>query len=151
MVCELCGNQYDPMRQLVNGEWRYRRSGVLGTEKNAHGAIPVALTLHQLHTNCTGAHAIYAEGLSLIPKKSAELPTSEIDIVWIIPRPYPRRTAILLGECKDQGAIKFDQFEKHIENLRRVADAFPCKRFRRSCFLRNFRRSLMRKYVARKH
>jgi predicted ATPase len=50
--------------------------------------------------------------------------------VWVIPRPYPRRTAILLGECKDEGALRFADFEKDIENLRRVADAFPHKRFK---------------------
>jgi hypothetical protein len=48
-VCELCGTAFDATRQLVNGVFRYRRTGVLGLEKNAQGAIPVALVLQQLY------------------------------------------------------------------------------------------------------
>ena len=50
--------------------------------------------------------------------------------MWIIPRPYPRKTVVVLGECKDQGPIKPAQFKDDIDNLRRVADAFPRKRFK---------------------
>jgi hypothetical protein len=50
-VCELCGASFDGTRQLVNSEYHYRRSGVLGLEKNAQGAVPVALVLQQLTTN----------------------------------------------------------------------------------------------------
>ena len=57
-------------------------------------------------------------------------PNCEVDLVWIIARDYPRKTAVILGECKDQGPIKLDEFEKDVENLRRVADAFPRKRFK---------------------
>jgi hypothetical protein len=54
----------------------------------------------------------------------------EIDLAWIIPQRYPEKTIVILGECKDQGPIKLEQFEKDIENLRRVADALPRKRFK---------------------
>jgi hypothetical protein len=47
-VCELCGATFDGTRQLVNGPFHYRRTGVLGLEKNSQGAIPVALVLQQL-------------------------------------------------------------------------------------------------------
>src|SRR6185436_17338726 len=49
----------------------------------------------------------------------------EVDFVWIIARQYPSKTVIILGECKDQGVIDAND----INNLRRVADAFPRKRF----------------------
>jgi len=29
LVCEMCGREFDATRQLVNGAWHYRRSGVL--------------------------------------------------------------------------------------------------------------------------
>ena len=45
--CELCGRSHDATRQLVAGDWEYRRSGLLGVEKNVQGAIPVLLTLQQ--------------------------------------------------------------------------------------------------------
>ena len=36
---------------------------------------------------------------------------------------------MIIGECKDQGAIKIEDFQKDIDNLRRVVDAFPYNRF----------------------
>ncbi len=41
-------------RQLVAGTWHYRRSGLLGTERNAQGAVPVLLTLQQFDINFKG-------------------------------------------------------------------------------------------------
>lgn len=132
VVCELCGHEYDTTRQLVNGQWYYRRSGVLGAEKNAQGAVAVALTLQQLETNLSGGlhNGLYSPSLNLEPKDGADVPKCEVDFVWVIPRPYQRRTVIILGECKDQGPIKLEEFEKDIRNLRRVADAFPRNRFK---------------------
>src|SRR5574337_443597 len=76
-------------------------------------------------------HAI--NGISSLPSfemsSRVDLPECEVDFVWIIPRPYPRRTAVILGECKDQGPLKLDEFEKDVETLRRVADSLPPRRF----------------------
>ena len=131
VVCELCGHEYDATRQLMGGVWHYRRSGVLGAERNAQGAIPVALTLQQLETTLRGGHydGVYSPSLDLTKIGHARN-ECEMDLVWVIPRPYPRKTVIILGECKDQGPIRSDEFERDIENLRRVADALPRKRFK---------------------
>ena len=130
VVCELCGHEHDATRQLVNGEWHYRRSGVMGAERNAQGAVPVALTLQQLETSLRGIdHDIYSPSLNLEPKAGADLPTCEVDFVWVIPRSNPPSTVVLLGECKDQGPIKLDELERDLENLHRVADALPVRRF----------------------
>jgi len=132
VVCELCGQEHDATRQLVDGEWHYRRSGVLGTEKNAQGAVPVALTLQQLDTSLHGAlrDSVYSPSLDLEPKHGVDLPKCEVDFVWVSLRTYPRKTVVILGECKDQGPIELDEFKKDVENLRRVADALPRKRFK---------------------
>lgn len=127
VVCGLCGQEYDATRQLVSGVWHYRRSGVLGAERNAQGAIPVALTLQQLAT--TLHDGVYSPSLDLT-KRPLVRNECEVDFVWVIPRPYPRKTVIILGECKDQGPINQAEFERDIENLRRVADALPRKRFK---------------------
>ncbi len=130
VICELCGHEHDATRQLVDGEWHYRRSGVMGTERNAQGAVPVALTLQQLETNVRALERdIYSPSLNLVPKAGVDLPKCEIDFVWVIPRVRPPRTIVLLGECKDQGPIKLEEFEADVENLRRVADALPWRRF----------------------
>ncbi len=132
VLCELCGDEYDATRQLVNSKWYFRRSGVLGREKNAEGAVPVALTLQQLETNLGRIlhDSMYSPSLNLLPMEGCDAPKCEVDFVWIIARDYPRKTAVILGECKDQGSIKLDEFEKDVENLRRVADALPKKRFK---------------------
>jgi len=128
VVCDLCGNEHDVTRNLTNiNQWHYRRSGLLGIEKNLQGAIPVLLTLQQLETNFhSGINgSIYLPSLNLTPN-SRHGKKCETDFVWIIPRPYPRKTVVILAECKDQGPITNDD----IDNLKRVADSFPKKRFK---------------------
>ncbi len=130
-TCDLCGNEYDATSQLVSENWHYRRSGVLGREKNAQGAIPVALTLQQLDTTLTMMDkGVYSTSLDLEPSKDEGLPRCEVDFVWLIPRRYPDRTDIILAECKDQGLIDITGFRSDIEHLKVVADALPRKRFR---------------------
>jgi hypothetical protein len=130
VVCDLCGHEHDAIRQLVSGVWHYRRSGVLGAERNAQGAVPVALTLQQLEiTFGGGLHSgVYTPSLDLFNKGQASN-ECEVDFAWLIPRPYPRKTEIILGECKDQGPIKAEEFKRDVENLRRVADSLPQQRF----------------------
>jgi hypothetical protein len=132
VMCEMCGHEHDATRQLVNSTWHYRRSGLLGAEKNAQGAVPVALTLQQLETNFNDAlhEGMYSSSLDLKPKDEKDLPTCEIDFIWVMPRPYPQKTVVILSECKDEGPIKLKDFENDINNLRRVADALPRKRFK---------------------
>ena len=137
IVCELCGREFDATRQLMHEDWRYRRSGVLGKEKNAQGAVPVVITLQQLKLNLGDSFfgGMYSPSLNLVGKPGLELPECEIDFVWLNPRRYPEKTILILGECKDRGSN-----HKHgknsgtidatdIENLRRVADAVPDSRF----------------------
>ena len=132
VVCELCGNENDVTRQLVSGEWHYRRSGIMGAERNAQGAVPVVLTLQQLGANFTDflSRGMYSTSLDLMPGLGVDLPKCEIDFVWVIPRPHRRRTAIVLAECKDRGPIEISEFQRDVENLRRVADALPSRRFK---------------------
>ena len=132
VVCEMCGGEYDSTRQLVKSEWHYRRSGVLGTEKNAQGAVPVVLTLQQLDTNLGGGlrEVMYSPSLDLEPKSGANVPRCEVDFIWVIARSFPRKSVVILGECKDQGMLKFKEFAQSVENLRRVANALPRKRFK---------------------
>jgi hypothetical protein len=53
-----------------------------------------------------------------------------------VPRRYPERTIVILGECKDRGSQRRKDRdgtgtidEKDVDNLRRVAQALPDKRF----------------------
>jgi hypothetical protein len=136
LVCEMCGREFDATRQLVDGVWHYRRSGLLGAERNAQGAIPVVLTLQQFKVNLSSFHqGVYSPSLDLVPKPGTDLPKCEVDFVWVIPEHYPDRTVVVIGECKDQGGRneagekKGTIDAKDVDHLRRVADAFPRKRF----------------------
>ena len=131
-TCELCGHNYDAARQLLASKWRFRRSGVLGAERNAQGAIPVALALQQLGANLSQApgHDIYSASLDLTSTTELGLSKCEVDFVWLVKGRYPDRTEVLLAECKDQGPIKLEEFQRDLETLRRVADALPSHRFK---------------------
>lgn len=129
VVCDLCGQEHDVTRNLVDvNEWRYRRSGVLGIEKNAQGAVPVSLTLQQLDTNFHDGlrEDMYSPSLDLTPKADIDGVKCETDFVWVIPRAYPRKTVVILAECKDKGPFTVDD----VTNLKRIADSLPRKRFK---------------------
>ena len=98
----------------------------MGVEKNSKGAVPVALTLQQLESSFHGRFDgdMYSPSLDLSPKDGNK--PCEIDFVWIIPRAYPRRTVVIIGECKDKGPIT----NEDIDTLKHISDALPRKRFK---------------------
>jgi hypothetical protein len=120
-VCEFCGSPFDATRQLTNERFHYRRSGVLGLEKNSQGAIPVALVLQQLAVNLSH-RAMYAPSYDLEPKAGVSLPASETDLFWIDPDTFPDPAQVIIGECKDEGR-RIDAAD--VDNLGRIADALP--------------------------
>lgn len=135
--CQMCGESFDATSQLIGGEWAYRRSGVLGAERNAQGAVPVVLTLQQLDTNLSIGldRGSYSVSLDLMPTQG-QLPTPcEVDFVWLMPRGYPGKTIVIIGECKDRGQSHAQDGDggtinaNDIASLRAVADSFPRNRF----------------------
>jgi hypothetical protein len=128
MVCPLCGNAFDATRQLVDGQCAYRRSGILGHEKNAMGAVPVALLLQQLSVNLGSfGGSIFGTSYDLTPKNGAEgLPKCETDFCVLTKTTHSDKTSVIIGECKDVGK-KIDKND--IDNLKQVADALPDSRF----------------------
>ena len=129
IVCELCGAEHDVTRQLTGAPWRYRRSGILGTQHQAQGAIPVVVTLQQLEVHLRDHAHLYSPSLDLT-STSAEALKCEVDFVWVLPRPHKRRAVVILGECKDRGPIPEADFKRDVDSLRRVADALPSHRFK---------------------
>ncbi|WP_157376886.1 hypothetical protein [Burkholderia ubonensis] len=137
VTCQMCGEPFVATSQLIEGKWAYRRSGLLGLERNAQGAVPVLLTLQQLDTNL---HSMpdsrsYSVSLDLKPKNGQLENPCEVDFAWIIPRGYPERTIVIVGECKDRGRAAKAGGDggtinaTDIANLRAVADSFPKERF----------------------
>jgi hypothetical protein len=137
VTCEMCGREFDATRQLVNAEWHYRRSGLLGIERNSQGAVPVILTLQQLENNLGHGfrHHHYSTSLDLKPVVP-EKPTCEVDFVWLVNEGgRTGKITVILGECKDRGGTKSggrsnDMIDANdIANLKAVADSFPARRF----------------------
>ena len=137
LSCQMCGVTFESTKQLICSEWTYRRSGVLGKERNAQGSVPVVLTLQQLDTNLSQGlqRRAISVSLDLIPTRKQLPQKCEVDFAWLIPRSYPERTIVIIGECKDRGQAPNSGGdggtinEKDIANLRAVADSFPSKRF----------------------
>jgi hypothetical protein len=126
VVCSLCGNAFDATRQLLDEKWAYRRSGLLGLEKNIQGAVPVVLTLQQLDANDGLHESLYSPSLDLVPKDGT--PPLEVDFVWMTERDRDRKAVVIIGECKDRQDEAID--DNDIRNLRRVADALPRSHFK---------------------
>jgi hypothetical protein len=104
---------------LVEERWAYRRSGLLGLEKNIQGAVPVVLTLQQIQANDNVRDNAYSPSLDLVPKDGS--PPLEVDFVWLNGASAHEKNTILIGECKDRQDEAID--ENDLCNLRRVADA----------------------------
>ena len=133
----MCGETFDATSQLIGSKWAYRRSGVLGAERNAQGAVPVVLTLQQLDTNLNIGlqRRSLSVSLDLTPTRGQLPAPCEVDFAWLMPRQYPERTAVIIGECKDRGQSPGPGGDggtinaNDIANLRAVADSFPRERF----------------------
>ena len=93
------------------------------------------MTLQQFKINLSSLRKnVYSPSLDLIPKQGRDLPRCEIDFVWVISEPYPEKSVVIIGECKDQGGQNLGRRTStidatDIEHLRCVADALPRKRF----------------------
>ncbi len=121
-ICDMCGAEYDATRDLVKSEFMYRRTGVLGLERNAGGAIPVALLLQQLAVNLatlTREH-IFLPSFDLTPLHGTDIVACETDFVVLSLGNDRQGTDIIIGECKDAGGTITDD---DVEKLRKVADA----------------------------
>ena len=101
-TCGYCGGDFDATRQLVDRTMTFRRSGLLGIQRDAQGAVPVALALQQLANNLghLGNDAFFLPSIELVDDGGAF--RCETDIFGVFPETYPDRPAVVIGECKDR-------------------------------------------------
>ncbi len=127
-TCDLCGVEFNATRQLVDGEFTYRRSGVLGLERNVQGAIPVLMVMQQMTINVDSIwrDVCFLPSIELTAKNDAAMPKCEIDFLSLHSGNDPFKGQIVLGECKDEGGV-IDAND--IDNMRRIAAALPTCRF----------------------
>lgn len=113
-TCGYCGGAYDATRQIVESSMAFRRSGLLGIQRDAQGAVPVALVLQQLANNLghLGHTALLLPSIELTDAADDTF-RCETDIFGLFPETYPDRPIVLIGECKDrEGRIDADDVRK---------------------------------------
>lgn len=123
-ACEYCGHDFNLAPQLKDRDWAFRRSGLFGRRDHQQGAIPVVLTLQQLSDLYVLDPQFHATATMLEPK-GADIAACETDFIFLAPRRHDNRVELAIGECKTKGVIE----EKDVDNLLRVANAFPKDRF----------------------
>lgn len=125
VACEYCGHRFNLTLSLkARGDWRFRRSGLLGRDNNQEGAIPVALTMLQLHTAFHSREALLTTATKL-RSESAQPIDCETDFIAVVRPLIDEPIDIAIGECKTRQEIT----EKDVSNLKGVADTFPRDRF----------------------
>ncbi|MGE3509198.1 MAG: hypothetical protein AB7N65_09980 [Vicinamibacterales bacterium] len=125
--CEYCGRSFASAPQLKDRDWRYRRSGLFGSNDNQHGGLPVVVTLQQLETLLKMDKMLYATSLDLEPTK-APIDKCETDFVVLAgghSHNMPHQPQVVIGECKSGGGTITRDDAVH---LAKVADALPTKR-----------------------
>ena len=122
--CEYCGHTFNVTPLLKDRDWRFRRSGLFGRDNNQEGAIPVLLTLQQLHTTFHSNEILLTTAMKL-KSNNARAINCETDFVAVVQRPIDGKIDIVIGECKTRKEITDDD----VNNLQAVADAFPSERF----------------------
>ena len=123
-TCEYCGHKFNITPYLKDRDWAFRRSGLFGKNDHQEGAIPVVLTLQQLHTTFHSREMLYAPAMSL-NLKSKTILKCETDFVAVVQSPLDGKIDIAIGECKTRDQIS----DEDVNNLKAVADAFPRERF----------------------
>jgi len=122
--CEYCGHKFNITPYLKDRDWAFRRSGLFGKNDHQEGAIPVMLTLQQLHTVCHSQEMLFTTAISL-KRTSAAIQNCETDFVVVIQNPRDGKIDIAIGECKTKDLISDDD----VNNLKAVADSFPSKQY----------------------
>lgn len=128
--CEYCGNRFNVTPYLhIKYVCKYRRSGLFGRDNHQEGALPVVLTLLQLHTTFHSRKILYTTAMNLKPRSDNTLKlvgdNCETDFIAIVPRSVDQKIDIAIGECKTRKEISDDD----VNNLQAVANAFPSERF----------------------
>ena len=127
VACEYCGHKFNATTQLKDRDWRFRRSGLFGRDDHQQGAIPVVLTLQQLHAN---VHSLSEPRLFAtcfkLSSAGAQIKSCETDLV-MLNQDSRGRIQIAIGECKSAGTTN-EITEADVRKFSAVADAFPPER-----------------------
>ncbi len=121
VICEYCGGKVELSAQLKDrGDWRFRKSGLFGSENHQEGAVPVVLTLLQFLRQTHIHEFVYSTALKLDASSASIDCETDIAILGEVQNVLGRSSsAIAIGEIKSNVAEITDQ---DITNLSRVKD-----------------------------
>lgn len=125
VACEYCGHRFNVTPYLRDRDWAFRRSGLFGGENKQEGAIPVVLTLQQLHANFRFPRNLLYTTAMALRSKSGSIKACETDFVALLQRPRNGAIEIVIGECKTRMPIT----NEDVTNLLSVAKALEAHRF----------------------
>jgi hypothetical protein len=112
-VCEYCGGRNQTSLHLKSrGDWKFRKSGLFAKDNNQEGAVPVALTLLQLHRRLSNFGYVYSPSLTL----DIDSKHREIDLC-VLQYGIGHRIEVGVAECKSAGG---SITEEDVHNLRLV-------------------------------
>jgi len=116
-ICEYCGGDNQTSLHLKDrGDWKFRKSGLFAKDNNQEGAIPVLLTLLQLHRRLSYFGFLYAPSLQL----NFGSMSCEIDF-GVLQYSVASRIELGIGECKSEGGIIT---KEDVKNLKAVREQF---------------------------
>lgn len=114
-ICDYCGGKNQTSLQLKSrGDWRFRKSGIFADDNYQQGAIPVILTLLQLHRRLNDFGYIYSPALEL----KIDTDACETDFC-ILQYQYGGSIEVGVAECKSGGGAIT---EGDVANLKRVRE-----------------------------
>jgi hypothetical protein len=115
--CDFCGQLFDSTSQLHGKAfWKFRRSGLFGSDNHQEGSIPVVVALQHLELTADAIDAwqVHSTGQTLSWTDS-EAVDCEFDFI-LLTRSREGMPQIALGECKTRTEID----ETDVANSRRV-------------------------------
>lgn len=116
--CVYCSFEFKIATQLRHrGDFRFRRSGLLGRTDNQEGSIPVILTLLQLLRRSGMDRFMYTTNMKLDSEVHGI--DCEVDLVAVGKKALEDKVTILLGECKTKDEIT----DQDIQNMLKVKEA----------------------------
>jgi len=131
VTCEYCGGEVELITQLKDrGDWKFRKSGLIGSDNNQEGAIPVSLTLLQFLRMSHMHEFVYSPALKLDSKVHGIDCETDLAILGKVNNIVGRNhTAIAIGEVKSNADEISDQDIANLSKVKEVLDKSGVKTY----------------------
>lgn len=131
VTCEYCGGEVELITQLKDrGDWKFRKSGLIGSDNNQEGAIPVTLTLLQFLRMSHIDEFVYSPALKLDSATDGVDCETDFAILGRSHNVVGRDSvAIAIGEVKSNSDEISDQDITNLSKVKEVLDKSGVKTY----------------------